>query len=95
MRTSQTMLADLVANHEDNAGLEHETRMASRSEDVVDGLFYFLSHFKSHDKLHKIKKKLVNFGSLLVAKMLDENVIRSAHLSQTHRNTFTPPLSSN
>jgi hypothetical protein len=46
METSQMMLADLVANHEDNDGSEHETRMASRSEDVVDGLFYFLSHFK-------------------------------------------------
>ncbi len=89
------MLADLVANHEDNGGLEHETRMASRSEDVMDGLFYFFSHFKSHDKLHKIKKKLANFGSLLVAKLLDENVIQSAHLSQTHTITFTQPLSSN
>jgi hypothetical protein len=64
METSRTMLVDLVANHEDNDGSEHETRMASRSEVVTDGLFYFFSHFKSHNKLHKIKKKLVNFGSL-------------------------------
>ena len=89
------MLADLVANHEDNDGLEHETRMASRSELVMDDLLYFFSHFKSHNKLHKIKKKLVNFGSLQVAKLSDENVISSAFFSQVHTITFTRPLSSN